>query len=470
MVGNGMAAERFLDELVLRGGDRYEITVVGEEPHGAYNRIMLSRVVAGADPDEITTKPPSWYAANGIRLITGRWVQRLDLRTGEASIGDKETVPFDHCVLATGSAAWVPPITGIRQADGSRASGVHVFRTMEDCVALRAETDLAAGRRNVSVVGGGLLGLELAKVLVNLGHRVTVLHAGHTLMDTQLDRIGGTFLQESVAAMGIRVVFGITDAVLAKDHVEALTLEDGRHIPTDTVVFATGTRPRIEAAIASGIEVNRGVLVDDCLTTSAPNVYAIGECAEHDQVTYGLVAPCWDQAGILADLLSGADPAARYRGSKVYSRLKVAGVDVASMGPIEAENESEQVVQVIEERRGVYRKLILRDGRLAGAVVVGDPDSTPMLVQLFDGGDPVPQNPVDVFCSNEAFMRTDNVTIKELCNCNRVSEEAVVKAIEAGSDTIEMLRRTTRAGTGCGSCVGRLTELLDCMVSAAAGV
>jgi nitrite reductase (NADH) large subunit len=471
VVGNGMAGERFLDEFVLRGGgDRFEITVVGEEDRGAYNRIMLSRVVAGADPDEITTKPPAWYAANGIRLITGRWVQRLDLHAGEAFIGDRETVSFDHCVLATGSAAWVPPITGIRHTDGAPVSGVHMFRTMEDCVALRAETNPAAGRRNVSVVGGGLLGLELAKMFVDLGHHVTVLHTGHTLMDTQLDRIGGTFLQESVTAMGIRVVFGRTDAVLAKGHVEALTLEDGRHIPTDTVVFATGTRPRIETAVASGIAVNRGVLVDDRLTTSAPNVSAIGECAEHEDVTYGLVAPCWDQAGILADLLTGTDPAARYRGSKIYSRLKVAGADVASMGPIEAEQDSDQVVQVIEERRGVYRKLILRDGRLAGAVLVGDSDSAAMIVQRFDRGDPMPRNPVDVFCSVKAFTGADGAISKELCNCNRVSEETVLNAIDAGSDTVEMLRRDTHAGTGCGSCVGRLSELLDCSSAAMAAV
>ena len=464
VVGNGMVGERFLDELILRGGhDRYQITVVGEENFGAYNRIQLSRIVAGSDPDDITTKPPAWYEANRIQLVTGRWVQRLDLSSNLAVIGDHQTVAFDHCVLAMGSSAWMPPIAGARQADGTQTNGVHLFRTMEDCIALRTETDPARGRRNISVVGGGLLGLELAKVFVNLGHHVTVLHAGPTLMETQLDPIGGSFLRDSVAALGIQVVFGMTDAILAKEAVEVLTLEDGRHIPTDTVVFATGTRPRIETAVASGIEVNRGILVDDRLTTSAPNVYAIGECAEHDGVTYGLVAPCWDQARVLADVLTGTNPEARYRGSKIYSRLKVAGVDVASMGPIQAEQESDEVVQVIEEQRGIYRKLILRNGTLVGAVVVGDADSTPMLVQLFDEGAPLPGNPLDIFCSAQALMGAGGTIVAELCNCNRVSEETVLDAIGAGSVTLDELRLTTRAGTGCGSCVGRLVALLDGM-------
>ncbi len=462
VVGNGMAAERFLDELVFVGGaERYEITVVGEEPTGAYNRIMLARVVGGAGPDEITTKPAGWYAVNGIRLVTRRWVQRLDLARGEAVIGDGETVGFDRCVLATGSSAWMPPVAGIRTAEGVRQAGVHLLRTMEDGLALRRETDPAGGRRRISVVGGGLLGLELARTFVDQGHRVTVLHVGDTLMQTQLDRLGGTVLRDAVAAMGIEVVFGQTEAVLARDRLEALRLDDGRVVPTDTAVFATGTRPRIETAAASGIEVARGILVDDRLTTSAPTVSAIGECAEHDGVTYGLVAPCFEQAGVLAAILGGSDPEARYRGSKVCAKLKVAGVDVASMGPIEAVEDTDEVVQVIEERRGVYRKLIIRDGRLLGAVVVGDGESTARLVQLFDSGERMPPNPVDVLCSPPAFARVGGPGSAELCNCNRVSEATVEEAIGAGSDTVEKLRASTRAGTGCGSCVSRLVEALE---------
>jgi nitrite reductase (NADH) large subunit len=244
-----------------------------------------------------------------------------------------------------------------------------------------------------------------------------------------------------------------------------LTMDDGRHIPADTVVFATGARPRIETAAASKIEVNRGVVVDDRLATSAPRVSAIGECAEHDGVTYGLVAPCWEHARVLADVLTCANPTARYRGSRVYSRLKVAGVDVASMGPIEA-REDDEVVQVIEERRGVYRKLIVRNGTIAGAVVVGDPESTPSLVQLFDQGGQLPVNPIDIFCSASGFQPTDAGLSDELCNCNRVSVETIVKAIAMGCDTVEALQATTRAGTGCGTCVHRLSELLERAVSA----
>jgi nitrite reductase (NADH) large subunit len=470
IIGNGMAGGRLLDDLLARGAsDQYAITVIGEEPHGEYNRIMLSRVVAGADPDEITTKPRAWYPEHGIELISGRWVQRLDTRAGLALIGNGDVVHYDRCVLATGSSSWIPPITGARQTDGSLTSGVHVFRTMEDCLALRAETDPEAGQREVAVLGGGLLGLEIAKKFADLGHRATVVHVGHTLMDTQLDQIGGAIVRKAIESMGIRVVFGQTDAILAKEYVEALTMADGRHIPTDTVVFATGSRPRIETAVASQIEVNRGVVVDDRLATSSPRVSAIGECAEHDGVTYGLVAPCWEQARTLADLLTCTDPTARYRGSKVYSRLKVAGVDVASMGPIEA-GDDDEVVQVIEERRGVYRKLIVRNGTIAGAVVVGDPESTPSLVQLFDQGGRLPANPIDIFCSANGFQPPEAELSDELCNCNRVSRETIIKAIETGCDTLETLQATTRAGTGCGTCVHHLTELLDCMASATAVV
>jgi nitrite reductase (NADH) large subunit len=462
IVGNGMAGGRLLDELLTRGaGEQFAITVIGEEPHGEYNRIMLSRIIAGADLDEITTKPRPWYAAHGVELLSGRWVQRLDPIVGSAIIGNKETVPFDHCVLATGSSCWVPPVVGIRRSDGSWTPGVHVFRTIDDCLSLRAETDPKIGVRNVAVVGGGLLGLEIARSFVDLGHQVTVVHAGETLMDTQLDWIGGELLRKSVEAMGIRVLFGQAEAILAKQMAEALTLADGRQIPAETVVFATGTRPRIEVAAASGIEVNRGILIDRRLATTSPNVYAIGECAEFEGVTYGLVAPCWDHARILADLLTGADTEVRYQGSKIYSRLKVSGVDIASMGPIHAEHDTDEVVQVIEERRGIYRKLILRGGRIVGAVVVGDPDNTPTLVQLFDQGDQVPQNPVDIFCSVNAFVRSEPESADEACNCNRVSKETVISAIEAGSDTLELLGLTTRAGSGCGACVGRLNELLD---------
>jgi len=468
IVGNGMAGGRLLDDLLARGAaDQFAITVVGEELHGEYNRIMLSRVIAGADPDEITTKPHGWYEEHGVELISGRWVQRLDTRAGVALIGNGDVVPYDQCVLATGSASWIPPITGARQTDGSLTPGVHVFRTMEDCLAIRAETNPEGGQREVVVLGGGLLGLEIAKKFADLGHQATVVHVGHTLMDTQLDLIGGTIVRRAIESMGIRVVFGQTDAVLAKEYVEALTMDDGRHIPADTVVFATGARPRIETAAASKIEVNRGVVVDDRLATSAPRVSAIGECAEHDGVTYGLVAPCWEHARVLADLLTCADLTARYRGSRVYSRLKVAGVDVASMGPIEA-GDDDEVVQVIEERRGVYRKLIVRNGTIVGAVVVGDPDSTPSLVQLFDQGGQLPVNPIDIFCSANGFQPTDAGLCDELCNCNRVSRETIVKAIAMGCDTVEALQATTRAGTGCGTCVHRLSELLERTVSAVA--
>lgn len=462
VVGNGMSADRLLDDLISRGCD-HEITVVGEEPGPAYNRILLTKLLGGTDADMITTRTSDWYASNGIRLVSGRWVQRLDTSTRVAHIGNGETLDYDVAVLATGSSAIVPPVTGVLDRRHRRTPGVHLFRTIEDALALQAETDPSFGRRRVVVVGGGLLGLEAAKAMADLGHGVTLVHSGATLLNAQLDAVGGMLLRAAVARLGIAVVLGRTESVLARGHVEAVRLDDGRTFDADTVIFATGVRPRIETATASQLDTNRAIVVDDRMRTSAPGVFAIGECAELDGTTYGLVAPCWDQAAVVADLLTGKD--ARYVGSPVSSRLKVTGVEVASMGAFEAECDSDQVVQVIEERRGIYRKLVVRDGRLAGAVLVGDPDSAPRLARLFERGEQLPPNPVDLFCSPSAFGAV--AVDADVCNCNRVGEPALLAAINAGASSVEELRQATRAGTGCGSCVGSLTALLRTAAPAA---
>jgi len=460
IIGNGMATDRLLDELVVRDGlGSFAVTVVGEEPGVAYNRIQLSHVLAGAPTEEVTTKTATWYGEQGIRLVSGRWVQRLDTGTRQADIGDGERLGYDLAILATGSKPVIPPVTGLRDRAGALIRGVHTFRTMEDCLALRAESDPAGPARQVVVVGAGLLGLEAARVLRDLGHHVTVVHPYDTLLNNQLDDVGGAFLRQAIEALGITVVIGSVESALCQaGDVEALLLADQRIVPAETVLFTTGVRPRIETAVASGIEVDKGIVVDDHLATSAPGVAAIGECAEHDGKVIGLVAPCWDHAAVVADRLAGTDPAARYRPAPSFARLKVAGVDVTSMGLVDA-GEGDEVLQTIEERRGVYRKLIVRDGRLAGAVLVGDPDGGASLIRVFERADPLPPNRVDLLCTADAF--TTSPGGGDLCHCNRVPETTVAAAIAAGSGTVEEIRRATRAGTGCGSCVGQIQRLLD---------
>jgi nitrite reductase (NADH) large subunit len=460
VIGNGMTGDRLLDELERRGGfDRYDVTVVGDELHGAYSRILLSEVLAGAEPETIVSKPASWYAERGVTLIPGRLVDRLDRERRVALLEGGGEVPYDMAVLALGATAIVLPIPGLDPASGELPGGVHVFRTLADCLALRAEVEPLRGRRAVAVVGGGLLGLELAKTLADQGHRVSLVHPFETLMNTQLDRIGGDILRTQVEAAGIDVVVGMTSG-LRGDPVEALELEDGRELAVDTVVLAVGARPRTDVARRSGIEADRGVLIDDWLRTSDPHVYAIGDCAQHEGAGFGLVAPGWDQALVLADLLTG-DRAARYRGSTTYARLKAAGVEVASLGLLEPEREDDDVVQVIQERRGVYRKLVIRNGRLAGAIAVGDPDAGALLVGMLDRGLPLPDNPVDVFCSPAAHAGAGPAALEvEVCNCNHVTEPAIRAAIAEGCSSVADLKRVTKAGTGCGSCTAALARLI----------
>lgn len=456
IIGNGPAAGRLLDDLAARGGlGAFDVAVYGEEPHGNYNRILVGRVLGGAGVDEITTKPPGWYAARGVTFHPGVRVDRLDTaaRRLVTTAGDEH--PYDVAVLATGSAPVVPPVEGLRQADGTPRAGVHVFRTADDCRAIR---DRARPGDGAVVVGGGLLGLEAAAALADVGLHVTVLHRADTLMNAQLDRPGGGVLRRAVEGLGVFVRTGTTAAgVIGNGHVEAVRLATGEVLPADLVVIACGITPRVEVARASGVPVNRGVLVNDRLATAVPRVYAVGECAEHAGRVYGLVGPIWEQSTVLADVLTGVNPQARYRGSKMYARLKVAGVEVASMGLVEPERDADEVVQVFEDRRGVYRKLIVRDGKLAGAMLVGCAVAAPALMQLYDRGDLLPPNRLDVLATGGGAAAAAD---PEVCNCQHVPESAIVGAIRNGCTTLPTLCDATRAGTGCGSCKGRLAGLL----------
>jgi nitrite reductase (NADH) large subunit len=456
IIGNGMGTCRLLDELVQRDAtQRYEITVFGEEQGGAYSRILLGKVLGGEHPDSIVTKTPEWYDAHGIRLTSSTRVTRLDPRKKTLETADAQTRSYDVAVLATGSQPVVPPLEGMHGEDGELRAGVFVYRTIGDCIRMR---EYARAGDGAVVVGGGLLGLEAAKVLSDLGLHVTVVHVAKTLLNAQLDDIGGELLERHIERAGIFTRTGRTvEAVFGEERVHGVILNDGTSLAADLVVLACGVRPRVDLARASGLPVNKGIVVNDTLATEVPSVYAFGECAEHRGQTYGLVAPVWEQASVLADVLAGTQPRARYRGSKLYSRLKVAGVDVASMGKLEPELESDQVYQIIEDRRDAYRKLVIRDQKLIGAMLVGNTSATASLIQLFDRGDPLPDDPLEVLCQVRAARSS---APRMICNCHQVSETALVEAIEAGADSVAALGQTTKAGTGCGSCKGELEELL----------
>jgi nitrite reductase (NADH) large subunit len=303
-----------------------------------------------------------------------------------------------------------------------------------------------------------LLGLEAAKGLLDLGMSVTLLHLFDTLMNRQVDKTGAVMLRRAVEQLGITVrTSANTKAVLGSKRAEAVLLGGGEQVPADLVVFASGVKPRVDLAADSDVPTNSGILVDDRLQTELPGLYAVGECAEHDSRVYGTVQPVYEQCVVLADLLTGANPEARYRGSKVYTRLKVVGIEVASMGDIEAREADDEVVQVIEEKRGVYRKLIIRNDRLAGAVLVGDSSAAASLVRRFERGDPLPTNRLDLFASTDRAAEPAGGVV---CNCHQVAEPAILSAVKDGCKTLQDLAARTGAGTGCGGCRGQLASLL----------
>lgn len=455
IIGNGMGTCKLLDELIERGAAfQYEITVFGEEQGGAYNRILLGKVLSGGAPDSIVTKPLEWYDRHNIRLIDRTRVTRLDTLRKQVETEDGQARSYDVAVLATGSQPLVPKLEGMTDENGELKPGIFVYRTMGDALRMR---ERARSGDSAIVVGGGLLGLEAAKVLCDRGLHVTVVQLKKTLMNAQLDEIGGEMLERQIERAGIFVRTGRTvEAVYAEETVKGVYLDDGTTRPADIVVLACGVRPRIDLAKASGLPVNRGIIVNDTLATEVPSVYAFGECAEHAGKTYGIVAPVWEQAAVLADVLTGRN-VSRYRGSKLYTRLKVAGVEVATMGVSEAEREEDDVLQIVQDRKDRYRKLIVRDRRLVGAILVGDTSAAGSLVQYFDRGDVLPEDPLELLC--HAPPAADPAT-RIVCNCNKVTEGALCEAVASGADSVEALCAATRAGTGCGSCKSELGQIL----------
>jgi len=357
-----MAAARFVDEMAKRALGRYAIAVIGDEPRLAYNRVLLSSVLAGeATSEEIELKPSAWWRDRGVTLTYGCAANSIDLTDRTIHLANGGAVPFSKVVIATGSSA-------IRlNVPGADLPGVHTFRDSRDVDML---LKLAREKARVVVVGGGLLGLEAAYGLAKAGSKVTLLHLMDRVMERQLDAPAAALLKRLVEAKGIEVLLGAnTKQIAGEGVVQAVELSDGRVIAAEAVVFAAGIRPNIALAKDAGVPVNRGIVVDDQLRTGHGDVFALGECAEHRGTCYGLVEPAYEQARVLADHLAGRD--ALYSGSVVSTNLKVSGVSVFSAGDFLGESGADTLV-FNDERRGTYKKLVVADGRLKGAVLVGD--------------------------------------------------------------------------------------------------
>jgi len=466
VIGNGMAGARAVEEILARGGaDLFDIVMFGEEPYGNYNRILLSNVVNGAqDPSEIFLNSLGWYDENKIRLHAGIKALVID-RAHKHVLGAGGVLEgYDKLIIATGSSAFIPPIANIAGEDGKLRHGVFAFRTLDDCHAIVAQ---AAKSKSAAVIGGGLLGLEAARGLLTHGCEVHVVHLSSSLMNQQLDGPGASILRSIMEEMGIQVhLTKSTTEVLGNGHVTGLAFKDGSKLDCDMVVVSAGIKPNHEIARAAGLTVERAIVVDNHMRSVDDfDIYVVGECAQHQGKVYGLVAPLWDQAKVLADHITGKDTKAGYYGSKLATKLKVMGVELASMGVTEPEDEDDEVVQFSEPKKGRYKKLIIRKGRLAGAIMMGDLSKVAYLTQAFDRNTPLPDDRLSLLFDIGAPAK--KLTFEELpdtaqiCNCNGVTKGAIGACVARGKRTAKSVMVATRAGMGCGSCKSMVGELVE---------
>jgi nitrite reductase (NADH) large subunit len=467
VIGNGMAGARFVEEMVARGGrELFDIVVFGDEPYGNYNRIRLSDVIAGnADASEIFLNPLSWYEANGIKVHAGTRVHGIDRKRRVLHAHNGVLERYDVLVIATGSSAAVPPLERLRLDDGTFREGAFVFRTLDDCEAMatRARTS-----KKAVVIGGGLLGLEAARGLAAHGLEVHVVHLMKHLMEVQLDQAAAKILQREIEARGIVVHLGkATCGVIGDPGVEGVLFADGKTLDCDLLVIATGIRPNTQLAIDAGLNVERGIVVDDAMRTEDDAIYAVGECAQHRDRCYGLVAPLWDQVKVLADRLTGKNPNAEYTGSKLSTKLKVAGIDLTVMGDRDPDDDDE-VVTYSEPARGVYKKMLVRDGKLAGAILLGDASNAPSLLEAFASERLLPETRAEMlFAIAAETARPSLAALKDdaqICNCNGVSKGAIVAAVKDGCTSLKMVCDATRAGAGCGGCKGDVEQLVQLQI------
>jgi nitrite reductase (NADH) large subunit len=397
IVGNGMAAARLVDELAKVALGRYAIAVIGDEPRLAYNRVLLSSVLAGETAShDIELRPASWWRDRGVTLKIGCVATEIDVGRRELKIEGGESIPFSKLIVATGSSA-------LRlNVPGADLAGVHTFRDSRDVDLLLT---LAAQKKRVVVVGGGLLGLEAAYGLAKAGSPVTLVHLMDRLMERQLDAPAADLLKSLVERKGIEILLNANTArIHGEARVEAVELVDGRRVEADAVVFAAGIRPNIALAREAGIPVNRGIVVDDHLQTGVPDVFAIGECAEHRGICYGLVEPAYEQGRVLAHHLAGRNVS--YAGSIVATNLKVSGVSVFSAGEFMGGEGSESIV-LSDINHGTYKKLVITDGRLTGAVLIGDVGDALWYLELIRTRRPTERIRADMMFGRSLALRSE---------------------------------------------------------------
>ncbi|WP_433942958.1 nitrite reductase large subunit NirB [Paenibacillus sp. SN-8-1] len=462
MVGNGMAGVRCIEEILQLAPDAFEITIFGSEPHPNYNRILLSKVLQGdSGIQDIVLNDRDWYAKQGIQLYTGEKVMYID-REKQTVLSDSGRIRgYDVLILATGSLPFMLPLPGADKP------GVMAFRSITDCLQI---IEAAQTYRKAAVIGGGLLGLEAARGLLNQGMEVDVVHNSPYLMNRQLDRTAARMLQEKLEDQGMNFLLDKnTLRISGRKRAGGLHFTDGSSISADLVIMAVGIRPNAELALRSNIQVNRGIVVNDLMETNIPNIYAVGECAEHRGISYGLVAPLYEQGKVLARTVCGVQTSP-YEGSILFSQLKVAGIEVFSAGQIHEETADQSII-AYDGQRGTYKKVVISStGSIAGAVLFGDvSEGTNLLEHIRRQADVSilykTDNQGEASPSGESLIAemSDHDTV---CSCNGVSKLAIMTSIrEEGLETVEQIRDCTRATGTCGGCKPLVHALLNYALS-----
>lgn len=457
MIGNGMAGIRTIEEILERDDQKFEITIIGKEPYPNYNRIMLCNILQKKmTQTDIIMNDFDWYESHDIHLVIDDPVTEVDKLQKQVMTQSGLTFEYDICIFATGSKAFTLPIPG------STFPSVIGWRTLEDTEKM---IEIAKTKKHAIVIGGGLLGLECARGLLDQGMEVTVIHLADWLMEMQLDKKAGMLLQNDLIAQGMKFKLNAsTEEIIGDTDVTGIRLADGTKLLADLVVMAVGIRPYNEVARQCGLEVNRGIVVNDYLQTSDDSIYAIGECAEHNGLVYGLVAPLYEQGQVLADYLTDRETTG-YHGSTTFTSLKVSGCDLYSAGYIK-EDDITKGIEMFDSVNMYYKKVFLREGKLVGAVLYGDVADGPRFFNMMKQDQSLDDYTLVSMLHKGTETESNNVAAlsddSTICGCNGVSKGKIVTAIkEEGLTSVDEVTKLTKAGNSCGKCKSQINELLQ---------
>ncbi len=468
LIGNGMTGYKFCEKFAASLlPEKYDLLVFGEEKYPAYDRVHLTSYYTGTSPDNLFLAPSGWYRENGIELLTGEKIVAIDRKSKTVSSEKGKTCHYDVLVLATGSSAFVPPI------DGAEKKGVFVYRTFEDIDKIKRYIPEA---KKAAVIGGGLLGLEAAKAVLDDGLPTSIVEFAPRLMPRQLDKKGAGILKAKLEELNLEVLLGkSTEKIVGNGKLEGLRFTDGSQLASDLLVISAGIRPRDELAKNAGLEVHPrgGIVVSSKMETADPSIFAIGECVVVHGMVWGLVAPCYEMAETLVRNLQGIP--SEFKGSDLSSKLKLIGTDVASFGNALAENEKIKTIVYENKARGVYKRLNLsEDGKyLLGGILVGEAEEFNLLKQVVNNKMALPPNPEDFILGARGKEGGAGISVADLpdsagiCSCENVNKGVILNAIEKeGAEAVPLIKKYTKAGTGCGGCTPMLDDLLTFFMKA----